>query len=623
MTYPARIGLGLAAAVALAAATTGPSAAQTTTTTATEAAEAQSVAAATSAATTALSSAAAAAGTAAAADTQVAAAPTAAETTTAPGDWGDRWANVNILSFSDFHGHLEPTDPPLDEQVDPSQTPVGGAEHLAGHIDKRRTANSVVVSAGDNIGGSTFLSGLFHDEPTMEILDSMGVAASAVGNHEFDEGTNELLRMQHGGAHWKDGTYVPGEPYAGADMQYLAANVYNTKNGRRILPGTSVQEVNGVKVGFIGLVTPETTSLVSPGGISSIRFDEMAKRANYAASWLRHAKGVETIVVLVHEGGDQDGGLNDCDNLSGPITELNDGMSSLIDGVVTGHTHASFSCTLKDWRGGERPVVASGDWGRAFNQMKFIVDRRTGDVVKRYSSARNYLTTRDVSDDEVAGIVQKWSDLAGERRAEVVGTVAEDVTGDASGDRGIETPMANLVADSILWGTRDPEDGGADVAFMNVGGVRSSFLRSQVSNGEEVGEITYEEAYRVAPFGNLLVTVDMTGAQIKEVLEQQYDPERGRQYLALGVSDGFTYTWDDSQPQGSKVSGMELDGQPVEDGTTYRVATLSFLQQGGDSFTAFEQGTNLLGGPEDLENLIGYLSTHERLTPPADRVSGL
>lgn len=550
------------------------------------------------------------------------AAPAAPAAPSAPGAWGDRWANVNLLSFSDFHGHLEPDDPPLPAQVDPSQTPVGGAAHLAANIKYRTTPNSVVVSAGDNIGGSTFLSGMFHDEPTMEVLDAMDVEASAVGNHEFDEGTNELLRMQHGGAHWKDGSYFPGKPYPGADMQYLAANVYNTKNGRRVLPGTHVKEVNGVKVGFIGLVTPETTSLVSPGGVSSVRFDELAKRANAAASWLSNAKGVETIVVLLHEGGSQDGAINDCTNLSGPIVELNRKFNSRIDGVVAGHTHSAFNCTLKDWKGGQRPVVASGDWGRAFNKMSFIVDRRTGDVAKKHSKARNYLSTRNRTDAEVQGIIDKWSEKAGPERARVIGTVAEDVTGDASGDRGVETPMADLIADAILWGTKAEDKGGAEISLMNVGGVRSSFLRDQISNGEEVGEITYEEAYKVAPFGNLLVSVDMTGADIKDVLEQQYDPSRGRKYLALGVSKGFSYTWDDSKPQGEKVSEMMLDGTAIDPAKTYRVSTLSFLADGGDGFTAFKK-TNLLGGPEDLENLKRYLETHPGITPPEDRVKGL
>lgn len=557
---------------------------------------------------------------AAPADSSDSASSAGADSTSA---WGDRWGQVNVLSFSDFHGHLTAEDPPFDPEVDPSQTPVGGAPHLAAHLKKHRGTGSATVSVGDNIGGSTFLSGMFHDEPTMEILDAMGVAASAVGNHEFDEGTNELLRMQHGGSHWKDGDYFPGKPYPGADMQYLAGNVFNKKNGRRILPATHVKEVNGVKVGFIGLVTPETTSLVSPDGISSIRFDDMAKRANTAASWLSHAKGVETIVVLVHEGGNQKGTFNECSSLSGPIVELNKRINSRVDGIVSGHTHAAFNCTLEDWKGGQRPVVASGDWGRAFNKMSFTVDRRTGDVAKKYSKATNRLTTRDISDPEVDAIVKKWQEKAGPERAKVVGNVTEDITGDASGDRGVETPMADLVADSILWGTKAEAKGGAEISFMNVGGVRASLLRDTITNGEAVGEVTYEEAYQVAPFGNLVVTIDMKGADIKEALEQQYDPSRGRQYLALGVSDGFTYTWDDSKPQGQKVSEMKLDGTPIETDQSYKVSTLSFLQEGGDGFTGFAKGTNLVGGPEDLDNLVKYLQANPDLTAPQDRVKGL
>ncbi|MCB1302536.1 MAG: 5'-nucleotidase C-terminal domain-containing protein, partial [Tetrasphaera sp.] len=186
----------------------------------------------------------------------------------------------------------------------------------------------------------------------------------------------------------------------------------------------------------------------------------------------------------------------------------------------------------------------------------------------------------------------------------------------------IETPMADLIADSILWGT---QSGNSQIAFMNVGGVRASFLVNQISNGEAPGKITYTEAYNVAPFGNLLVTMDMTGQQIKDTLEQQYDPTRDRQYLALGVSEGFSYTWDDSRPQGSKVvaGSMTLNGAPMSMTATYRVGTLNFLANGGDNFTGFMSGTNLLGGKEDLQNLVDYLGTHPGITPPPDRVSGL
>ncbi|WP_191680976.1 5'-nucleotidase C-terminal domain-containing protein [Janibacter melonis] len=534
-----------------------------------------------------------------------------------------RLRSVEIFSFSDFHGHLEATDPPFAADVDPTQTPVGGAAHLAANIDRLKGRDGITVSAGDNIGGSTFLSGLFHDEPTIEVLDTMDVAVSAVGNHEFDEGTDELLRIQQGGAHPTDGTYFPGQTYPGAQMQYLAANVIDTATGRSLLPATSVRKVNGVKVGFIGVVTPETPSLVSPSGVSSVRFDALAKSVNDAAGRLSKAK-VETIVLLMHEGGSQDGTLDQCTNLSGPVVELNSRISSRVDGIVTGHTHSAFNCTLTDPQGENRPVVASGDWGRAFNQMSLLVDPRTGDVVKSRSTATNHLNVRSTpADPEVEAVVKKWADRAGPERAKVVGTVTEDITGDASGNRGVETPMADLVADSILFGTKAPEAGGAQIAFMNVGGVRASFARDTITNGEQVGEITYEEAYKAAPFGNLLVTVDMTGAQIKAVLEQQYVPTRGRKYLALGVSDGFGYTWDDMKPEGSKVSGMTLDGTAIDPAKTYRVATLSFLAEGGDDFTAFEEATNLTGGPEDLENLVRYLQANPGLTAPEDRVAGL
>jgi 5'-nucleotidase len=538
-------------------------------------------------------------------------------------------ATVQLLSFNDYHGHLEATDGPLSRAQDPTQTPVGGAEYLAMKLAALRDTvgdgRSLTVAAGDLIGGSTFLSGLFHDEPSVETLNAMGLDVSSVGNHEFDEGTQELLRMQHGGCHPEDGCYFPDEPYQGADFQWLAANVVRKGTGESLLPGTSIKKVSGVKVGFIGMTLEATNTLVSPAGVASVDFKDEVETANAQAAALK-AKGVEAIVVLLHEGGYQSGTVNGCNGISAPIAQIAAQMSAEVDQIISGHTHQGYICSLPDPEGNPRLVTSAADYGRAVTETTLKIDRRTGEVDRASAVAVNHLVDRAAADPEQTDIIAKWNSLAGPLKAKVVGTHTEDILGDSSGNRGIETPMADLVADAILWGTAG-DKGGAQIAFMNVGGVRED-LPMAPKYGEGAGEVTFAEAYDVAPFGNLLNSLDLTGAQIEEVLEQQYQPiaARGsRPMLALGVSEGFTYEWDASQPQGSRVvpGSMILNGAPIDLAATYRVGTLSFLAQGGDSFSAFTQGTNLLGGPEDLANLVDYLEVHPGLTAPESRVAGL
>ncbi|MCA0291172.1 MAG: bifunctional metallophosphatase/5'-nucleotidase [Actinobacteria bacterium] len=546
--------------------------------------------------------------------------------TAAAGD-GARAIPVQLLSFNDYHGHLEATDGPL--ASDPAETPAGGVEYLSAKLDQLRAkvgdANSLTVAAGDTIGGSTFLSGMFHDEPSVESLNTLGLDVTSVGNHEFDEGTAELLRMQRGGCHPVDGCYFDDQPFEGADYPYLAANVVKKATNKLLLPGTTIRRIGGVPIGFIGLTLKETPTLVDPAGVASVRFKDEVSSVNQQAGYLNR-QGVKAIVVLIHQGGTQEPPTSDydgCTGFNGPIAEMAPRFSSLVDVVVSGHTHQPYVCTQRDPQGRPRLVTSAASYGQMVTETNFTIDSRSRDINRNSFVSHNVLVDRATTPDPAeTAVIDKWKTLAGPIAATVVGTVAQDVTGDASGNRGIETPMADLIADSILWGT---QSGNSQIALMNVGGVRASFLVNQISNGEDPGKITYTEAYNVAPFGNLLVTMDMTGQQIKDTLEQQYDPTRGRQYLALGVSEGFSYTWDDSRPQGSKVvaGSMTLNGAPMSMTATYRVGTLNFLANGGDNFTGFMSGTNLLGGKEDLQNLVDYLGTHPGITPPPDRVSGL
>ena len=484
------------------------------------------------------------------------------------------------------------------------------------------------MAAGDLIGGSTFLSGIFHDEPAIESLEAMGLDVAGVGNHEFDEGTDELLRIVNGGCHPEDGCYFPGDPYDGADFDYLAANVVVKATGETLLPGTEVREVDGVKVGFIGMTLEATPTLVSPDGVTSVEFRDEVETANAQVRLLKK-QGVKAIVVLLHEGGYQTGTYNQCVGISDPVVQIAANIHEDVDLIVTGHTHQPYVCQIPDPSGELRLVTSAADYGRVVTETTLMLNQQSGDVIREKTTATNHLVSRTAvaKDATQTAIIAKWNTLAGPEKAEVVGTHAEAILGDSGGNRGIETPMADLVADAILWGTDEADEGGAEIALMNVGGVRED-LPLAPKYDEASGQVTFQEAYDITPFNNILVTMDLTGAQLKTVLEQQYQPvaARGsRPMLALGVSEGFTYEWDGNAPQGSRVvyGSMELNGVPIDPAKTYRVATINFLATGGDLFTGFTVGTNQVGGPDDLANLVDFFEANPGLTAPVSRVAGL
>jgi 5'-nucleotidase len=537
---------------------------------------------------------------------------------------------LRLLGLNDFHGHLKADDPPLSRVQDPSQTPVGGVEHLATTLQQLRASApgaTLTVAAGDLIGGSTFISGLFQDEPTVEALDALKLDISGVGNHEFDEGTEELLRMQYGGCHPTAGCFLPGVTYPGAQFRWLSANVVNKSDGTTLLPAYEVRQVENVKVGFIGMTLEATNTLVGPAGVAGVSFlDEVETANKYARELVK--QGVKTIIVLLHEGGNQTGTYNDCVGISGPVADIAARLDPEIDALISGHTHEPYVCSIPGPDGQLRPVTSAASYGRVVTELNLVINRSSGNVIPEWTTATNHLVKRATAKDPVqTAIINKWNAMAAPRAARVVGRVSTDITGDAGGNRAIETPMADLVADSILFGTQG-DKGGAQLALTNVGGVRASLRYGKITNGEQLGEITYEEAYLVLPFGNLLVSVDLTGEQIRQILEEQYQPvpARGaRPMLALGVSRGFEYAWDSTQPQGSRVvpGSMKLNGVPMDMAATYRVGTLNFLADGGDLFTTFTQAKNRLGGPEDLANFSDYLSQAGVLAPPEDRVTGL
>jgi 5'-nucleotidase len=545
-------------------------------------------------------------------------------------DMRGRLVPIQLLAFNDYHGHVQSTTPaPIDDVA------VGGGEYLAAKLQELRAGHrfTATVAAGDLIGGSPAFSGLFHDEPSVESLNAMGLDFSSVGNHEFDEGVTELMRMQRGGCHPIDGCYFPDQPYSGADFRWLSANVVD-EDGDTPLPPYKIKRFAGVKVAFIGMTLEATDTLVAAAGIQGWDFLDEAETANALVPILKR-QGVEAIVVLLHEGGSQTpppGEIDACAGISGPIVDINNALHPEIDVLITGHTHLPYNCKIDDSAGNPRIVTSAYSHGRVVSEIDLVVNTRTGDVDRHRSSATNHLVDQAAltPDAAVTAIIEKWQPLVDAAGSTPIGTVTETIFrgGDPAGaDRGVESPAGNLVADAQLWAT---SANGADVAFMNPGGVRSD-LTYEESEGEGDGVVTFGEAFTFQPFGNTLVTFPMSGAQIVSVLEEQCQPAgSSRAFLHLGVSDGFTYdlakTIDANGDCSSvTVSNAMLNGAALDTGATYDVTVNSFLADGGDNFGTFATITAArLDGGIDLQALVNYLGTFSPVAPPpVDRVNEL
>ena len=417
----------------------------------------------------------------------------------APAAAAPRQVEVQLLGLNDFHGHLESTTPgAIQVTTDPaSRMPAGGAEFLATHLRRLEAANenTLIVSAGDLIGASPLISALFHDEPTIEAMNLIGLDLNAVGNHEFDEGAAELRRMQEGGCH-ADGCFGD-DGFAGADFRFLAANVVDRSSRQPFFAPYAIRRFNGVKVGFIGMTLEGTPDIVSQAGIRDLEFLDEAQTANRYARELRRRHGVRAIVVLLHEGGSQSApfSANSCNGISGPIVDIVNRTSQSVDLFVTGHTHQPYNCVIDG-----RPVTSASSFGRLVTDLDLTLDRRSKDVVE--VRANNRVISQDVGRAaDLSSLIGRYSALAAPLANRVIGRVSVAITrvNDDSG----ENAGGNLIADAQLAATRDA---GAVAAFMNPGGVRADIAGD--------GEVTYGDAFSVQPFGNSLVTMTLTGAQI-------------------------------------------------------------------------------------------------------------
>jgi 5'-nucleotidase len=520
---------------------------------------------------------------------------------------------VQILAINDFHGNLKP---PLDgiriqDPANPGKRiniAAGGAEYLATQVAllRARNANHVFVAAGDLIGASPLLSALFHDEPTVEALSLMGLEASAVGNHEFDKGATELLRMQRGGCSPVAGCKGP-KPFKGAGYQYLAASTVVEATGQTLLPAYHVKTFEGVPVAFIGLTLKGTPNIVVPAGVAGLRFDDEAETVNRLVPGLR-TQGIEAIVVLIHEGGIPVGDYNECPGISGPIVDIVKKLDKAVDLVISGHTHRAYNCRI-DGR-----LVTSGDkYGTIVTAIDLVLDRQTRDVVS--AQAENHIVRNATlaKAPEQTALIAQYERLAGPLTQRVVGRIAAALPRD-SNPAG-ETALGQVVADAQLAATRDV---GAQIALMNPGGIRAALALPAD------GLLRYEDLFSVQPFYNNLVTMTLTGAQILQLLEQQWTGQVSARLLQ--VSQGFAYTWDAARPLGQRLvpGSVTLDRKPLDPAASYRVTVNSFLAGGGDSFPALKAGTDRRTGMMDVDALERYVQANPTLAPgKLDRIARL
>jgi len=525
---------------------------------------------------------------------------------------------VKIIAINDFHGNLQ-------SPGNFSGKASGGVDYLAGYVAGLKAANpyNVVVSAGDLIGASPLISALFHDEGSIEAMNRLGLEFNAVGNHEFDEGKAELLRMQKGGCHPTDANSCKGAtvgtpvPFEGARFKFLAANVADTATGKTIFPPYGIKSFatpNGtVRVGFIGMTLKETPTIVTPAGVAGLTFGDEAATANAMVKTLR-ARGVESIVVLLHQGGAQTNtsNINGCVGaLDGsPIKPIVAQLDDAVDMVISGHTHQAYNCSLPNKGGRNIPVTSANAFGRVVSDIDMTIDNATGDVTA--IAANNVVVDRTnaaiVPNATIKGIVDQYSTLVSPIANQVIGSITADATNAANAAG--EMDAGDLISDAQLQATQPAAFGGAQIAFVNAGGVRNTGLLFNAQGGtESPGDVTYGEAFTVQPFGNSLVTLTLTGQQIKDVLEQQFPGCMGQTVQrVMQVSSGFSYAWSAAAPACSKVSSISLNGTPIDMTAGYRVTVNNFMSTGGDGFSVLTGGTGLLGGAQDIDALVAYLA---------------
>ncbi|HEX5860433.1 MAG TPA: bifunctional UDP-sugar hydrolase/5'-nucleotidase [Nocardioides sp.] len=506
--------------------------------------------------------------------------------------------DIQIVGTNDFHGRLLP------------DRDIPGAAKYAGAVEALRAENpnTIFAAAGDLIGATTFESFINEDKPTIDVLNAMDLDVSAVGNHELDQGYADLV----------DRVMAPeseANPHGGAGWQYVAANIEEPAGADEIAESWTT-EVNGVTVGFVGAVTEDLPSLVSPDGIAGLTVTDIVDATNAEAAALT-AAGADVVVMLVHEGAPD----NDCVDPAGSAWgSVVNGVSADVDAIVSGHTHLNYSCQypVPEWGTRTRPVVSAGQYGAFLNRLTFSVDPESGSILSVTNQNVNINAGAYQPDPEVAAIVEEAKKAAEVPGSVELGQIAgafnrpAPVAGSTENNRGAESTLSNFVAEVQRWATRTDERGGAQIAFMNPGGLRTDLTDTAGDGFPEA--VTYREAADVQPFANTLVNLRMTGAQIKTVLEQQWQRDAAgrvptRPFLRLGTSEGFEFTYDPTRPEGDRITGMYLHDQALDPGASYSVTANSFLASGGDNFRGFAAaGQKRDTGVSDLQAMVDYMA---------------
>jgi 5'-nucleotidase len=521
---------------------------------------------------------------------------------------------IKIIGFNDFHGYIKARE---------SSNSNPGAASFAYKLQQLRALNplNAVVSAGDMIGASPLTSALFKDEPTIEVMNRIGIDFNAVGNHEFDEGKDELLRIQNGGNHPTDLFSGKGLPvdlkdgeFAGANFKFLAANVVDTASGQTIFPGVGIKNFLGNKVAFIGMTLEGTPTIVSPSGVAGLNFQDEADTVNALVPQLK-AQGIEAIVVVVHEGGLPTLSAGQCVGISGPILGIVNRLDPAVDLVISGHTHQEYSCLVNNSAGKPIRVTSAFQYARRLTDIDMVIDTKTKDVVSLTANnvqvpvpaALNNTVPLNTSVQEV---VDHYDAAAAEPAGRLIGkittTIRRSVT--AAG----ESALGDVIADAQLDATASATTGNAVIALMNPGGIRADLPYNLAINGFAYdGAVTYGNAFTVQPFGNSLVTMTLTGAQIKTALETQFAGCNGQTVeRILQVSNGFNYTYAASNTCNARVTALTLNGLAINPAASYRVTVNSFLADGGDGFVVLKDGADRLGGDVDTDAFEKYLQAN-------------
>lgn len=544
--------------------------------------------------------------------------------------------SINILAFNDFHSNLEPPKRFI-EAEDPTDTnksvriPVGGVSYFADAINKLRAQypNNAVVSAGDLISASPLTSSLFLDEPTIETMNEIKIDFNAVGNHEFDRGTDELRRLQNGGCQ----QYTTTKPcqinkdFAGAKFNFLAANVSLKADPKRTLfPAYKIKRYGNIPVAFIGLTLEATPTIVSAAGIKDVDFHDEAETVNSLIPELKK-QGVEAIVVVVHEGVAPSTKFNakTCAGLSGPLTGILDRLDTAVDVVVSGHTHQSYICDYSTLNP-QKPflLTSAGQYGTAITNIKLELDGKTGDVIKKdaqqvpiqseaYTSGTTTVNLTNLYEKfnktpSIEAILDKYRQAVTTISARIVGTTTTVINRNAA-ESG-ETALGNLIADAQQAAALTASNQGSDFTLMNPGGVRAD-LQTNSNN-----QITFGDVFAVQPFGNSIVTLSLTGQQIRELLEQQWSGANADRPRILQPSKELSYAYKKDATAVPRATQIMISGQALMDSKSYRVTVNSFIADGGDNFTVLTKGTNRVGGGQDIDALEKYINQNSPVQAP-------